>query len=310
MDNLIKKISEYLQENPNSNARSICKEVGADKSVVNSCLYSNEGIRFLKVGLTPPMWRNINDSAGAESEETEVADFADFDGSEADENFDIETEYGEQSIGGGEDWTRLDAIDQKDYLAIKARTNLGEKISKEDRSRMNQLKNRIHQSVRNEIAFIESGERKLQNRAEYVAIIDEEVKKMWSVEEQRAQAISALSLQFESNLRRLAYGFLVSSREEHVEQENESEIEKRSFNAHKLITSVSSTINTRLSNLENMLDEDLVRSTVRFGWMNRNQPSRPNSASSTEMVPQFEEIEEVKIYRSRFQIIVQRINEA
>ena len=62
--------------------------------------------------------------------------------------------------------------------------------------------------------------------------------------------------------------------------------------------------------LENMTDEDLVRSTVRFGWFNQNRVESSNSQTATEMVPQFEEIEEIKIYRSRFQRIVQRIQEA
>jgi hypothetical protein len=302
MDKLIQKISDYLQENPNSTARNICKEIGADKSNVNSCLYSNEGTHFFKEGLTPPLWRNINDSSGTETVETELAEFDD---NESEEDFEIEDDA---SIGEGEDWTRLDAEDQKDYLAIKARIDLGEKLSKKDRSRMNQLKNRIYRSVRNEITFIERAERKLQNRAEYNAQVNEEVNNAWSAEEQRVQAIAALSLQFESNLKRMAYGCLLLSKEMNSEQENDSEVENQKVKANNLIRRFSSTINTRLGNLENMSDEELVRSTVGFAWINRDRTTRPDARSSTEMFPQFEDIEEVKIYRSRFQNIVQRLN--
>jgi hypothetical protein len=302
MDKLIQKISDYLQENPNSNARIICKEIGADKSDVNSCLYTNEGTRFFKEGLTPPLWRNISDSSDTETVETELAEFDD---NESEEDFEIEDD---ESIGEGEDWTRLDAEDQKDYLAIKARIDLGEKLSKKDRSRMNQLKNRIYRSVRNEITFIERAERKLQNRAEYNAQVDEEVNKAWGAEEQRVQAIAALSLQFESNLKRMAYGCLLLSKEMNSEQENDSEVENQKVKANNLIRRFSSTINTRLGNLENMSDEELVRSTVGFAWINRDRTTRPDARSSTEMFPQFEDIEEVKIYRSRFQNIVQRLN--
>ena len=303
MDNLIQKIGDYLRENPNSNAREICKEIGADKSAVNSCLYANEGTRFFKEGLTPPLWRNIIDSSGSETVENELAEFDDI---ESEEDFEIEDNA--ESVDADEDWTRLDAVDQKDYLAIKARIDLGEKITKQDRSRMNQLKNRIYQSLRNEITFIESAERKLRNRAEFAARVNEEADKAWSAEEQRVQAIAALSLQFESNLRRMAYGCLLLSKEMNSEQENDSEIENQKVKGNNLIKRFSSTINTRLGNLENMSEEELVRSTVGFAWFNRGKTIRPNSRSAIEMVPQFEEIEEVKIYRSRFQKIVQRLN--
>ena len=303
MDNLIQKIGDYLRENPNSNAREICKEIGADKSAVNSCLYANEGTRFFKEGLTPPLWRNIIDSSGSETVENELAEFDDI---ESEEDFEIEDNA--ESVDADEDWTRLDAVDQKDYLAIKARIDLGEKITKQDRSRMNQLKNRIYQSLRNEITFIESAERKLRNRAEYAARVNEEADKAWSAEEQRVQAIAALSLQFESNLRRMAYGCLLLSKEMNSEQENDSEVENQKVKANNLIRRISSTISTRLGNLENMSDEELVRSTVGFAWINRDRTTRPDSKSSTEMFPQFEEIEEIKIYRSRFQKIVKRLN--
>jgi hypothetical protein len=305
MDNLIQKIGDYLQKNPNSNAREICKEIGADKSSVNSCLYANEGIHFFKEGLTPPLWRNVFESSGSENAKTGLAEIDDW---QSEEEFEIDDRP--KLISSDEDWTRLDAEDQKDYLAIKDRIDFGEKITKQDRSRMNQLKNRIYQSVRNEITFIESAERKLRNRAEYAARVDEEVNKAWSVEEQRTQAIAALSLQFESNLRRMAYGLLLLSKEMNSEQENDTEDENQKVKANNLIRRFSSTINTRLGNLENMLDEELVRSTVGFAWFNRGRTILPNSRSAIEMVPQFEEIEEVKIYRSRFQNIFQRIKEA
>ena len=303
MDNLIQKIGDYLQKNPNSNAREICKEIGADKSAVNSCLYANEGTLFFKEENTPPLWRNVFESSGSENAEIGLTEIDDL---ESEEDFEVNDNA--ESVDADEDWTRLDAEDQKDYLVIKARIDLGEKITKQDRSRMNQLKNRIYQSVRNEKTFIESAERKLRDRAESAARVNEEVNKAWSAEEQRAQAIAALSLQFESNLRRMAYGCLLLSKEMNSEQENDSEIENQKVKGNNLIKRFSSTINTRLGNLENMSEEELVRSTVGFAWFNRGKTIRPNSRSAIEMVPQFEEIEEVKIYRSRFQKIVQRLN--
>lgn len=305
MDNLIQKIGNYLQKNPNSNAREICKEIGADKSAVNSCLYANEGTSFSKEGTTPPLWRNVFESSGSENAETGLAEIDDL---ESEEDFEVDDNA--ESVDADEDWTRLDAEDQKDYLVIKTRIALGEKISKQDRSRMNQLKNRIYQSVRNEKTFIESAERKLRNRAESAARVIQDVNKAWSAEEQRAQAIAALSLQFESNLRRMAYGCLLLSKETNTEKDNDSEVEDQKVKGNNLIKRFSSTINTRLGNLENMSDEELVRSTVGFAWFNRGKAIPLNSRSAIEMVPQFEEIKEVKSYRSRFQAIVQRIKEA
>ena len=61
MDELTQKISEFLLTNPNSSARNEGKEVGFSKNEVNSCLYANEGVHFLKEGLTPPLWRNADD---------------------------------------------------------------------------------------------------------------------------------------------------------------------------------------------------------------------------------------------------------
>jgi len=63
MEEMIAKITEFLRKKPNSRARLICKEIGAEKKAVNSCLYSNIGKHFLKQGETPPLWRNVGESA-------------------------------------------------------------------------------------------------------------------------------------------------------------------------------------------------------------------------------------------------------
>ena len=302
MDKLIQKISDYLQENPNSTARNICKEIGADKSNVNSCLYSNEGTRFFKEGLTPPLWRNVNDSSGTQTVKTELTEFDD---NESEEDFEIEDD---ESIGECAELTEQNSEEQQVEIVLKTLTVLAAKADKKSRRPINQLINQIQQSIRNEASSVERAERKLKNRAENVAMVDAEINEVWNAREQRVQAIAALHVQFEANLRRLAYGYLISSREEHSFQLDESENENYGVETNKLVKSFSSTIDTRLSNLENMTDEDLVRSTVRFGWFNQNRVERSKSQTATEMVPQFEEIEEIKIYRSRFQKIVQRIN--
>jgi len=59
MDALVEKIKDFLAKNPNSKARTICKEIGAEKKAVNSCLYANLGSFFLKEGVSPPLWRNF-----------------------------------------------------------------------------------------------------------------------------------------------------------------------------------------------------------------------------------------------------------
>jgi hypothetical protein len=59
MSELVKKISEYLDKYPNSNARRISKAIGLEKKATNSCLYAGQGSHFQKHGLTPPLWRNI-----------------------------------------------------------------------------------------------------------------------------------------------------------------------------------------------------------------------------------------------------------
>jgi len=63
MDALVEKIKDFLAKNPNSKARTICKEIGAEKKAVNSCLYANLGSYFLKEGVSPPLWRNTDNSA-------------------------------------------------------------------------------------------------------------------------------------------------------------------------------------------------------------------------------------------------------
>ena len=63
MEEMIAKITEFLRKNPSSRARLICKEIGAEKKAVNSCLYSNIGKHFVKQGETPPLWRNAGDDA-------------------------------------------------------------------------------------------------------------------------------------------------------------------------------------------------------------------------------------------------------
>jgi len=229
-----------------------------------------------------------------------------FDDNEPEDDFEIEDD---ESIGEGEDWTEQNSEEQQVELVLKTLTVLAAKADKKSRRPINQLINQIQQSIRNEASSVERAERKLKNRAENVAMVDAEINEVWNVREQRVQAIAALHVQLESNLRRLAYGYLISSREDHSLQVNESENENYGGETNKLVRSFSSTIDTRLSNLENMSDEDLVRSTVRFAWFNHDRTSRLDSRSATEMVPQFEEIEEVKIYRSRFQTIVQRIKE-
>ena len=67
MEEMIVKITEFLRKKPNSRARLICKEIGAEKKAVNSCLYSNIGKHFLKQGETPPLWRNVGDNTVTEN---------------------------------------------------------------------------------------------------------------------------------------------------------------------------------------------------------------------------------------------------
>ena len=73
MEEMIAKITEFLRKNPNSRARLICKEIGAEKKSVNSCLYSNIGKHFVKQGETPPLWRNVGDNTVSENTVSESA---------------------------------------------------------------------------------------------------------------------------------------------------------------------------------------------------------------------------------------------
>lgn len=310
MDGLTQKISEFLLTNPNSSAREIGKEIGISKNDVNSCLYANEGIHFLKVGSSPPLWRNIEQIPKTEPDEPEVEVLND---SYLDD-FQSETNDSSGSIYEENIWTGINSEDQKIYLQLKARTSRGEFLSKPDRRLMNILQNRIRQAERGVESFDERRDRraktKLENRAKYFAMVDEKVNEIWSADDQRQYAIEALSLQFESNLRKLAYGYLISRNEKIFEQETENEIEIRQAKGREQVEAVSASIDGRLSNLESSSDKDLISSTVRFAWINRGQTSRPQAISAIEMLPQFEEKDEVKIYRSRFLGILQRIKSA
>jgi hypothetical protein len=301
MDELTKKIREYLLTNPNSSAREIGNEIGFSKNEVNSCLYANEGTCFSKEGLTPPLWMNIGESSETERAKTGLAAS---DEDESNEDFNVENEDQEEG------WTRLDAEDQEEYLVIKTLISLGAKVSKEDRRRMNQLVNKIRNAERSETASVEKQEYRAKNRAKYAAEVNKKVNEIWSVDEQRQFAIEALSLQFESNLRKLAYGYLISRDGKLLEQETENEIEIRKAKGRDQVEAVSSSIDTRLSNLETVSDKDLISSAVGFAWINRGRTSSPQAKNTTEIFPQFEENDKVKIYRSRFLGILQRIKSA
>ena len=55
----LKTISNYVRENPSSNARQIGKIVDGGKSRANHYLYGYEDILFTKRGLTPPEWQVV-----------------------------------------------------------------------------------------------------------------------------------------------------------------------------------------------------------------------------------------------------------
>ena len=299
MDELTQKISEFLLTNPNSSAREIGKEIGFSKNEVNSCLYANEGTHFSKEGLTPPLWMNIGDSFVAVRAETELA------ASDEDEsNEDLEAENEEHE----EDWTRLSYEDQQEYFMIKTRLALGGKIGKEDRRRMNQLVEKIRQAETSEYRLVKKQEYRAKNRVEYAAKVDEKVKEMWSVDEQRSRAIEALTRQFESYLRKLAYGYSNLKKETASDEETESDREVRLSGSQELIETVGLNLESRLRDLENMSDENLLTSSVRFGWLNREFVSSKNSENPSAIYSNFEEIDTVKKYRSRFLQIVHRID--
>ena len=295
MDDLAEKISAYLQRNPNSNARDICKEVGADKSAINSCLYSNIETHFLKEGLTPPLWRNAGDSPKIDSEKVKAKTLND---SASEEEIEDEDE----------DWALLDAEDQQKYRELSACVARGEVMSRLDKRRINQLRNQIERAKLSYKSLLERQERKVQNRSNYFVIVDKKVNEIWNVDEQHTHAIEALKVQFESNLRKLAYGYLTSSSEKLFDGEGESEIETRQAKSISLLSSVVSTIEARLNSLENLTDEELIISSVRFGWMRSDGSIRPTPKLATEIFPRFEESEIIKNFRSRFQEIIQRIS--
>jgi hypothetical protein len=244
---------------------------------------------------------NIGESSETERAKTGLAAS---DEDESNEDFNVENEDQEEG------WTRLDAEDQEEYLVIKTLISLGAKVSKEDRRRMNQLLNKIRNAERSETASVEKQEYRAKNRAKYAAEVNKKVNEIWSVDEQRQFAIEALSLQFESNLRKLAYGYLISRDGKLLEQETENEIEIRKAKGRDQVEAVSSSIDTRLSNLETVSDKDLISSAVGFAWINRGRTSSPQAKKTTEIFPQFEENDKVKIYRSRFLGILRRIKSA
>ena len=311
MDELTQKICNFLQDNPNSNARRICKEVGADKKVVNSCLYSNFETHFLKEGLTPPLWRNIGDSFKTETVETEIVAF---DENDAGEDLEFEIEDGDESIAEAEDeskeWTRLNAEDQQIYLKLNAYIARGEILSRPDRRLMNQLIEKIRQSEGSEERSVKKQEQKAKNSARYTAIVDEKVNQMWLADEKRSHAIEALTIQFESYLRKLAYGYLKSNIEKRSDEETESDFEIRLAESRERVDAASSYLETRLSNLENLSDTDLVSAGARLAWhkLTSKKSNLPEPRSADEIFPKLDESKAVKIYKLRFQKIVQRVD--
>ena len=313
MDELTEKISKFLKKSPNSNARRICKEVGADKKAVNSCLYSNIETHFLKEGLTPPLWRNIGDSSKTETAETEIVAF---DENDADEDLEFEIEDGDESIDEVDDeskeWTRLNAEDQQIYLKLNAYIARGEILSRSDRRLMNQLVEKIRQSERSETRSVEKQEQKAKNRAKFAAKVNEKVDEVWSADEQRSHAIEALTIQFESSLRELAYAYLNSNNEKCSDEETESDLEIRLAESRERVDAASSYLETRLSNLENLSDTDLVSAGARLAWhkLTSKQSNLTDPRSANEIFPPLDEIEAVKIYKSRFQKIIQGVDKS
>jgi len=311
MDELTQKICKYLQDNPNSNARRIGKEVGADKKVVNSCLYSNFEIHFLKEGLTPPLWRNIGDITKTETVETEIVAFDENDSSE---DLEFEIELVGESIDEADDeikeWNRLNAEDQQIYLKLNAYIARGEILSRPDRRLMNQLIEKIRQSEGREERSVKKQEQKDKNSARYTAIVDQKVNQMWLADEKRSHAIEALTIQFESYLRKLAYGYLNLSNEKCSDGEAESDLKIRLAESRERVDAASSYLETRLSDLENLSDTDLVSAGARLAWhkLTSKKSNLSEFRSADEIFPKLDESKAVKIYKLRFQKIVQRID--
>ena len=311
MDDLTQKISVFLLTNPNSSAHEIGKEIGFSKNAVNSCLYANESAHFSKEGLTPPLWKNSGDSSETETAETELAAF---DHDKSNEDLEFEIEDGDESIDEvddeSEEWTRLNAEDQQIYLKLNAYIARGEILSRSDRRLMNQLVEKIRRSERSETGSAEKQEQKAKNRAKYAAEVNEKVSELWGVDEQRSHAIEALTRQFESYLRKLAYGYSNLNKEKHSDEEPESELEIRLAESRERIDMVSSYLETRLSELENLSDTELFSAGARLAWhkLTLKQPDHIDPRSIAEVFPNLDEIKAVKIYKSRFQKIIQRVD--
>lgn len=75
---LEQKILFFLQENPDSNARAICKFVGADKTSVNSILYRLKGEKVRKIEGTPPKWSLLNLSSSEKTVAPKISKFGKF----------------------------------------------------------------------------------------------------------------------------------------------------------------------------------------------------------------------------------------
>jgi len=303
MDELTQKICEFLLTNPNSSAREIGKEIGFSKNVVNSCLYANEGSHFLREGITPPLWKNSGDSSEPETAE---ADLAAFDLDDSNEDVEVENEYQE------EDWARLSAEDQQIYHQLNACVARGEFLSRQDRRLMNQLLNRIRQSGGSKERSLKKQEQKAKNRAEFAAKINEKVNQMWSPDQQRMHAKEALTKQFESYLMKLAYGHSNLSNEMQFEDETESDRENRLAESLEVIQTVRSYIETRLTDLENLSETDLVSAGARLAWLKltSEQSNLSDPKSASDIFPKLCNLEDVKIYKSRFQKIVQRVDKS
>lgn len=113
MDDLVEKIKAYLEKNPDSSARVISRSIGVDKHYVNSCLYSNVDVHFVKEGLAPPLWRN-SEKVSAATEKDEPAILARMNKLDRQLKSRInrrETqEIREERVLGGDAWNSLDAV--------------------------------------------------------------------------------------------------------------------------------------------------------------------------------------------------------
>lgn len=62
MSELKDLIKSFLESKPQSSARQIARELQIDKSEINSCLYTNIRTMFAKIGESPPLWSNSDDT--------------------------------------------------------------------------------------------------------------------------------------------------------------------------------------------------------------------------------------------------------